>query len=61
MFIGQFLMGHPPIKQFLQQINVKNVHPVASAGIQTHNLLNFSLLPKLIGQGTRPNWSDLLG
>ena len=31
--------------QFLQQINVKNVHPVNGAGIQTHNLWNMSLLP----------------
>ena len=30
---------------FLQQINVKNVYPVYSAGIQTHNLLNTSHLP----------------
>ena len=31
--------------QFLQQINVKNVHPVSGAGIRTHNLLITSLLP----------------
>ena len=31
--------------QFLQQINVKNVNPANSAGIQTHNLRNMSLLP----------------
>ena len=31
--------------QFLQQINVKNVHPVYGAGIRTHNLWNMSLLP----------------
>ena len=31
--------------QFSQQINVKNVHPVYGAGIQTHNLRNISLLP----------------
>ena len=31
--------------QFLQQINVKNVHPVSGAGIWTHNLLITSLLP----------------
>ena len=30
--------------QNLQQINVKNVHPVSSSGIQTHNLLIMSLL-----------------
>ena len=31
--------------QFLQQINVKNVHPVYGAVIQTHDLWNVSLLP----------------
>ena len=31
--------------QFLQQINVKIVHPVYRAGIWTHNLWNKSLLP----------------
>ena len=31
--------------QFLQQINVNNIHPVSSAGIRTHNLLITSLLP----------------
>ena len=31
--------------QFLQQINVKNVHLVYGAGIQTHDLWNMSLLP----------------
>ena len=30
--------------QILQQINVKNVHPVSSARIQTHDLLIMSLL-----------------
>ena len=42
--------GHfPPLfvyfrlfEQFLQQINVKNVHPVYGAGIQTHDLWNES-------------------
>ena len=29
----------------LQQINVKNVHPVSGARIRTHNLLIMSLLP----------------
>ena len=43
------------ILQFLQQINVKNVHPVYSAGIQTHNLWNMSLLPKPLDQGSRSN------
>ena len=31
--------------QFLQDINVKNIHPVYGAGIRTHNLRNMSLLP----------------
>ena len=31
--------------QLLQQINVKNVHPVYGAGIRTHDLRNISLLP----------------
>ena len=31
--------------QFLQQINVKNVHPVDGAGIRTHDLLNMSCHP----------------
>ena len=31
----------------LQQINVKNVHRLYGAGIQTHNLLIMSLLPGL--------------
>ena len=31
-------------KQFLQQINVKNVHPVYGTGIQIHDLRNMSLL-----------------
>ena len=30
---------------FLQQINVKNVHPVYGIGIGTHNLSNMSLNP----------------
>ena len=51
-----FKIGHPqPLfiyfrlfkqtLQFLRQINVKNVHPVFSTGIQTHDLQNVSLLP----------------
>ena len=31
--------------QFLEQINVKNVHAEYGAGIQTHDLQNMSLLP----------------
>ena len=41
-------------KQFLQQINVKNVHPVTGAGIRTHNLLNMSRIPQPLDQGSRP-------
>ena len=32
------------IFKFLQQINVKNLHPVYSAGIQTHNYKYMRLL-----------------
>ena len=39
-----FIFGLPKqTLQFLQQINVKNVHPVYGAGIRTHNLQNVSL------------------
>ena len=51
-------MGHPPasfsfifslfktnINTILQQIDVKNVHPVYGTGIRTHDLQNMSLLP----------------
>ena len=31
--------------QFLQQLHVKSVPPVYSAGIKTHNLRNMSLRP----------------
>ena len=31
--------------QFLQQINVKNVHPVYGAGIWIHDLQYMGLLP----------------
>ena len=41
--------------QFLQQIYVNNVHPVYSAGIQTHDLQNVSLLPLPLDQYSRPN------
>ena len=37
--------------QFLQQINVKNVHPVYVTGIWTHNLLIMSLFPYPLDQG----------
>ena len=31
--------------QVLQQINLKNIHPVFGAGIQTHDLKDMSLVP----------------
>ena len=37
---------------FLQQINEKNVHPVYSTGIQTHDLQNVSLIPSPLDQGS---------
>ena len=40
--------------QLLQQINLKNVHPVYGAGIQTHDHQNMSLLPYPLGQGSLP-------
>ena len=48
---GLFLVYFHLLKQtlqFLQQINVKNVQPIYSAGIRTHNLQNMSLLPPII-------------
>ena len=40
--------------QILQQINVKKCHdhPVYSAGIWTHDLLNMSYLPQPLDQGS---------
>ena len=48
--------------QFLQQINVKNVHPVCSAGIWTHNLWNTILptittRPELLPQRYKPSYN----
>ena len=34
-------------------IYVKNVHPVAGAKIRTHDLMNVSILPELLDQGSR--------
>ena len=39
---------------FLQQNNEKNVHPVQSAGIQTHDLWNMSLILLPLDQGIPP-------
>ena len=38
-----FIFGH--FQTILQQINVKNVHPVNGTGIRTHDLHHVSLLP----------------
>ena len=39
--------------QSKQQINVKNSHPIYSAGIRTHNPVITSLLPWPLDQGSR--------
>ena len=39
---------------FLQQINVKNVHPVSDDGIRTQDLLIMSLLPQVLDKGFCP-------
>ena len=46
--------------QFLQQINVKNVHTVYSAGIQTHNLQDTSLLLKPLDHGSTLSFLSFL-
>ena len=57
-------MGHPGLFLFifrlfqtiftiLQQIYVKNVHPIYGAGIRTHDLQNMSLLPQPLDQSSR--------
>ena len=38
--------------QILQQINVKNVHPVSSTRIRTHNIVIMSLLLQPLEQGS---------
>ena len=38
--------------QFVQQINVKNVHPVCVAGIRTHDFSNMSRHPLPLEQGS---------
>ena len=37
-------------RQFFQQINAKNVHPVYGSGIRTHNLSNMSCHPQPLDQ-----------
>ena len=54
-FIVYFGLFKQTPLQILQQINVKNVHPVYGAGIRTHNLQNMSLLPLPLDQGSRPD------
>ena len=45
LFLFIFGLFKQTLIQFLQQINVKNVHPVYGTGIRTHGLQNVSLLP----------------
>ena len=45
LFLFIFVFSNETSLQFLQEICVKNVHPVYGAGIQTHNLQNMSLNP----------------
>ena len=40
---------------FYNKSTWKYIHPVYSAGIRTHDLLNMSRLPLPLGQGFRPN------
>ena len=40
-----FLAFMKQTNQFIQQINVKYVHPLSGTGIRTHNVLNTSLCP----------------
>ena len=49
-----FIFGHFQTIKFLQQINVKNVHPVYGTGIQSHDHLNMSRHPLPLDQGSRP-------
>ena len=44
------------INTILQQINVKNIHPVYATGIRTHDLKIVSLLPLPLDQGSRPSF-----
>ena len=46
--------------QFLQQINVKNIHPVYGTGIRTHDLRNASPFPLPLDQGSRPQISIVI-
>ena len=52
-FLIMFLYKQTTIK-ILQQINVRNFHPVYGAGIRNHNLQKMCLLPKRLDQGSRP-------
>ena len=44
-FLIYFGLFQTNINTILQQINVKNVHPVYGTGIRTHDLKNMSLHP----------------
>ena len=50
-----FLVFSNKYYKFVQQIYVKNVHPVYCAGIRTHDLRNMSLLPQPLDQGSELN------
>ena len=57
---GLFLVYFKQTKvHFLQQINVKNVHPVNGVAIRTHNLQNTSILALPLDQGSHKLWQDL--
>ena len=45
LFPFNFGLCQTNINTILQQINVKNIHPVYDAGIRTHDLQNMSLSP----------------
>ena len=47
-------------KSIFRQTNVKNVHPVSGARIQTHSLLILSILPEPLDQGSRSYNSKVL-
>ena len=51
LFLIYFRLFKPTLK-ILQQKCVKNVHPVYSAWIRTHNLQNTNLLPQPLGQSS---------
>ena len=38
----------------MEQINMKNIHPMSSSWIRTHNLLIMTSIPNPLNQGTNP-------